>query len=566
MKKNIFLVLFVAITLSGCNLEEVLLDSPSTDNFINTESDIALSISGTYGYLNSGSGFKTEGFNMLQLTAEDVSSVSINNAAYAQKIMDSGFGNLSNIYRTFYSIINNCNFLLYKTESLNIDSTFKVGAKAEVKFLRAYAYFNMVRWFGPLPIRTVHTDINSTFNIPRSPIDSVYKLIFSDLKEASACLKPKSVSAPYGLGYANKGAAQAMLAKAYLTYGNMLDLNGRNTDAIPNYALAKLYADSVIQSNEYVLLTNYADLWNVDNEKEAYREVIFSILFSRDRGSQSVQSKGSEFAYRFQPITRADVSGNTKPKPTLYSPDRNGSADIRVQPWFYDRCSTGDYVDDYRTEVTFLTSWTNRFNPNKLYVAYPSTSTASNLYSREPQPYINKYTDMFGIDNRNHENDLFIIRYSEIFLIKAEAENEINGPTAEAYTAFNELRKRARKANGVLRTTPADLQTGLTKDDFRMKIFNERGLEFVGEGQRWFDLVRMKSPNGYSMYKYQYQDFLPTLTPGLPTWNNLLKKWVGGKTEASNVVPYNVRYELFPIPQREIDINSLLKPNNPGWE
>jgi hypothetical protein len=160
---------------------------------------------------------------------------------------------------------------------------------------------------------------------------------------------------------------------------------------------------------------------------------------------------------------------------------------------------------------------------------------------------------------------MFVIRLSEVYLNKAEAENELNGPTVEAYAYFNQLRIRARQANGTSRTTPANLAAGLSKDQFRTRIFQERGLEFIGECKRWFDLVRMKSPNGTgTMYQYQFETFLPMLSPGLPNWNSTTRMWEGGKTEPFSIVPYNSKFLLFPIPQRERDLNVLLT-QNPGY-
>ena len=165
------------------------------------------------------------------------------------------------------------------------------------------------------------------------------------------------------------------------------------------------------------------------------------------------------------------------------------------------------------------------------------------------------------MDASNHENDLFIIRLAEVFLIRAEAENELNGP-AGAYTSFNMLRARARKANGTARLVPANLATGLTKDQFRKKIFDERGLEFIGECKRWFDLVRMKNPSGTgTMYQHQFQTFLPTIAPGIPVYNTTTRRWGGGKTERSSIVPYNSKFLLFPIPQIERDLNAKLTQN-----
>ena len=182
--------------------------------------------------------------------------------------------------------------------------------------------------------------------------------------------------------------------------------------------------------------------------------------------------------------------------------------------------------------------------------------------------YSNKYVDAKGYDQRNNENDFFVIRFSEIYLIKAEALNEL-GRTTEAYAPFNELRKRARLANGTARTTPLDLATGIDKENFRLAVFNERGLELVGEGQRFFDMVRMRYPNtNTTMMQWRLETFYPNLATAqkaLPSWDSTSKTWKGGRVYTSNIVPWNVRFLLYPIPNSEFDSNPNIGTQNPGW-
>lgn len=547
-----YLFFISIIVTASCNkLNEVIRDKPSGSTYITSAADVTSALDGTYGMFESANLFKAEASSFLTLAADDIVGATANYNLYSQKLYDPTTAQISWIYTQFYGIINNCNFLLKKIQELNLDATYRIRAEGEIKFMRAVSYFYLVRMYGGVPIRTEPTDANTDFFIGRSSVDQVDSLIFSDLQTANMNLLPKSQSD--GIGLTNKGAAQAMLAKAYLTYGNYLDLNGRSSAAA--YASARDYSDSVILSGQYSLMNNYADLWNVNNEANAYNtEVIWGIRFTRDNVQQAIKSVGSEFALRYMPVNMGNVTGNI-------AAGRSGSANFKPDPWFYDICTTGDYVGDYRAEVSFLTSFTNYKN-GKLTVTYPLKPAAGQ--PSENQPYLYKYMDGAGIDSRNHENDLFIIRLSEVYLIKAEAINEIDGPTTDAYDAFNKLRARARSANGTARTTPADLTPGLTKEDFRMKIFNERGLELVGECQRWFDLVRMRSPAGTTMYEYQFGTYLPTITKTLPVWNAGTQTWTGGRSLPGAIIPYNTKFLLFPIPVTETSINPLME-QNPGY-
>ncbi len=124
-----------------------------------------------------------------------------------------------------------------------------------------------------------------------------------------------------------------------------------------------------------------------------------------------------------------------------------------------------------------------------------------------------------------------IVRYSEILLIYAEATNEISGPTAEAYDAINKVRERARNGN---ENVLPDL-SGLSQDEFRNAVLHERRVEFVNEGKRWYDLVRT---------------------------NNLIEYVKRAKGDITNPQEFNY---VFPIPQREVDMNKNLV-QNPNYQ
>jgi len=366
------------------------------------------------------------------------------------------------------------------------------------------------------------------------------------------------------LGRASKGAAQAILAQAYLTYGNQLSLKGQN--AATQYQNAQLYADSVINSNQYTLLANYGDLYEITKETSAYSEVIFGVRFQTDQQARAQPAAGSEFALRFGSPNTHFVSGN--------GTTGSGDASMKVMPWIADYYRTGDYADvvgttpviDYRNERAFFQRGFNS-TQNKYYAVYPNipASTAEGTINT---PLIAKYIDPAGKDSRNNGNDLFIIRLAEVYLIKAEAENELNGSSTVAQAAFNMVRARARQANGIARTVPANIATTLTKDQFRLKIFDERGLELIGEGQRWFDLVRMRSPLSatQTMYEYQFKTVLPGKPKALPTYNATTNKYSTANAVYAPTLNVNVpKYLLFPVPATEVTQNKNFGTQNPGW-
>ncbi len=556
-------LIIILLVIPSCRLDEKLIDTP-TPSIIKNESDVTAVINGGYSQFNDAAAFKFQGMMMLFLCADDLySDAGAELGNYSRRSYNSV--NTSPFWNKLYSTIANANDLIKTLDNLQLDSAFKNRAYGEAYFLRAFSYYYLVRLYGGVPLRLKPVDINSDFYLARNTVDEVYAQIFEDFKKASELLPLYSKISQAELGRASKGAAQALLAQAYLTYGNQLALKGGTPTT--QYESAKLYADSVINSNQYALLPNYSDLFEITKETGAYTEVIFGVRFQTDQQARAQPAAGSEFALRFGAPNTHFVSGNT--------PNGQGDASIKPMSWIADYYRTDDYatdtgatqVIDYRNERAFMQRGFNSIQ-NKYYAVYPNipATTAEGTINT---PLIAKYIDPSGKDSRNNGNDFFIIRLAEVYLIKAEAENELNGPTAIARAAFNKVRARARQAAGIARSVPADVATNLTKDQFRMKIFDERGLELIAEGQRWFDLVRMRSPLSpvQTMYEYQVRVVLPTKPQVLPTYNTTTKKYSNANAVyAPAITPTTFpKFLLFPVPSTEILQNPNFGPQNPGW-
>ncbi|TDE14859.1 RagB/SusD family nutrient uptake outer membrane protein [Dyadobacter psychrotolerans] len=554
--KKYTIIASLLLMMTSCSLEETIYDNALSETFIKNDADVAFQLNGVYSFFTTFGGYKSNLTYPLLYGGDNIATTGSTQRAFTERTLPA-----SNVYHatpwtTYYNTINNANALLELLETSQVVSqAVKNKAIGELYFLRAFSYFNLVRFYGGVPIRTQPTKGDSEFYSPRNSVEEVYALIFEDFKKAAQRCVLYSKQPSTESGRATKGAAQALLASAYLTYGNYHDLGGKPDQARIAYQSASIYADSVTASNEYALIENYANLWDVAQEKSAYKEVIFGIQHTRDALAASASSRGSELPYYLQPTTRNAICGNVT--------DGVGAGTLRIQPWFYDLYSTGEYTNDYRTEVSFLTSWTNTLT-NRAYITYPKVRQAAETV--ESYPYVDKYKDPNGYQARNNENDLFIIRLSEVYLIKAEAENELNGPTALAYENFNRLRERARKANGTVRKTPENLATGLTKEQFRLKIYDERGLEFVGEGLRWFDSIRMRYvDNKRTMVQYRYEDFYPKLAlKTAPSYNATTKVWAGGRVQPLNLVAFSPKFLLWAIPSAEIDANPKMTQNL-GW-
>jgi len=263
------------------------------------------------------------------------------------------------------------------------------------------------------------------------------------------------------------------LAKVYLT---------RN-----DWSNAKLLAEEVIDKEGYALFPEFSDVFNIDKKNGS--EHIFSAQFKGNSGYQ-----GNSLASRSAP---ADIPG-----------------------------INGDYADALHVEGGLYKSFAA--NDKRLMVTFTTgmLSPTDGKYYPLAKPQFNKYYDETVVGNQGQSSkNTPIIRYAEVLLIFAEAENELNGPTLEARNALNAVRRRA----GVEEVLASE-----TKDVFRESVFEERRKELVYEYQRWFDLAR----RGAVYY--------------------VAKLKAAGKTNAA------ARHIHFPTPQRELSLNPNLS-QHPDW-
>lgn len=571
MKIRAVVLIFVAfgiMGLVGCSVKENLTGAILTDNYIQTDADIPVVVNQVYAIYQGYSLYKSVALNMILFGADEFSSTSSQANALLHNQTASDIY-IQQTWQSFFSAINVANNVI---DAVNKAPLVTAAARqkvvGEMYFMRAFTYFNLVRLYGGVPVKLSPTQSSQNLYLPRQRVDSVYHQIFIDLNSAVAMCIPYSQQPSTEWGRATKGAAQAILALAYLTYGNYCDLNNRSSESSQYYNLANTFADSVILSNQYTLLPNYASIFDVSNEPNAYNEVIFGIQQTRDAATTSAGSKGSEIAYTTTSSELPKICGNL--------PYGYGAGAIKVQPWFYNLYSKGDYrdtinkINDYRADFSFLTNWYKNDGVNPFFhiVTYPVIVPDSGSLTRESQPCFNKYNDPKGFDSRNNENDEYIIRLAEVYLIKAEALNEM-GQSAAALIAFNKVRARARLSNGITRNAPYDLQSGLSKEDFRLAVYNERGIELTGEFSRWFDDTRIQYLNtGKCMLQWRYQTFYPSLTAvqmGLPQWNTKTKTWSGGVVQPISVPQWNDKFKLYPIPASELSSNPNFGGQNPGW-
>lgn len=495
MKKKIIFGTAGILILASCNK---LTESPNSvivsAQFYKTSSDAVAAVSAVYSTLNSdpAADFPIYGrnLNLLVENASDNQIYSPSNTnpdvrALGTVTYVSSNDRVHKTWQQHYYGISRANVAIDNIPQIPLaqfsDTTQRSRLIREAKFIRALLYFNLVRLFGPVPL-VLHdpTTVNvNALKIGRTSTDSIYAQIISDLTDATQL--PLTYSGA-DIGRATSGAAHALLAKVYVTRRDWTD------------ALTQI--NTVVSSGVYGLFPNFKDVFQKPTKNGI--EHIFSVQFETNLGAVNSTQFLSESFTSFNPsVWPIDVP-----------------ADSSVSHLFT--------AGDTRKAVTF---YTTQFN-----AATGQTVVYQNAYT----PYLNKFVDysLSPLSNQVKSGvNYTVIRYAEVLLLEAEVLNELQGPTAVAYGAINQVRERA----GI-----GDLTPGLTQDDFRDSLFLERRKEFIQEGQRWFDLVHQ---GGTALY-----DAL----------NKIAAKQVanGGGTALKDT--------LFPIPLTEIQLNSLLT-QNAGW-
>lgn len=472
-------------------LEENPKDQVFVDNFFQTENDATAAVNSIYAILNATSSAPSFGgvyFSDYWVATGLASDEMANRIAATdyEQLDNFTYRPVNSVLDEFWALaykgINNANFAIDGIPKVLADESFKNRRLGEARYLRGMLYFDLVRWFGDIPLVL---RLGGEVTPPRNPKADVYAQIISDLEFAAANL-PESYPANDGLGRATTGSATGLLAKVHLTLGSWQ----KCVDA----------CNTVINSGKYGLYNDFAEAFQVPNENG--KETLFSVGFGTANNSISFWEEG-QFNVRLLPrLLSGQIPG------------------VNAQGW---QVATQNLYDSYapqdrRREVTLLTT---------IHNVDGSTTTV--------EPHIQKYWDKVNeplAGNTSH--DFPYLRYADILLMKAEALNELNnGPNADAYAALNQIRKRAR-FNGTLELPILPDLQGLSYQEFKDAILLERRHEFVGEGHRWFDLVRFK----------KLQTLVPIAKPG---------------------VQPQAYHDLFPIPQEEIDLNSNLLPQNQGY-
>ncbi|KAA0992166.1 RagB/SusD family nutrient uptake outer membrane protein [Dyadobacter aurulentus] len=400
---------------------------------------------------------------------------------------------LTNEWRELYAAVNLCNGGINRIEGAGLPAAIRPVREGELRFLRAFYYWHIVETWGGVHFTTDETGgIVTTAN--KTPVETFYNQIFEDLKTAVANLPATQPQ----YGRVTKGAAQAFLARMYLT-------RGMNKEALD-------MAEAVLNGNYgYQLESNFANLWNMGNLKS--KEVIYTVDYAANLALNDLSNstfnpyghgRGSNNAHLLFLMKYDDRPGmirdlpNGRPfnryMPTRFLLDLFSENDARyessfMETWYANSATlpAGIAKGDTAVYVT-RKNIPDAIENSKKYQTYDRDDVymADGLVKDNLRyPTLSKFMDptRASLNEAQSARDVFVIRLAEVYLIAAEAQLQL-GNKAEAARHINIIRTRAAKPGkaAAMQITAADVTL-----DF---ILDERARELAGEQLRWFDLKR----------------------------------------------------------------------------
>jgi len=445
MKIKIYLTLFsFLLVLSSCEkqLDQTPESSLATDDFFTNNNDFLQAVNGVYSQLNN---YPSQALWLSEMRSDNINATSdgnrdwdgINN--FTPNITTTGF--ISTAWRANFNGIYNANIVLeaLATKASVLSAANATRYAAEVRFLRAFYYFSLVRTFGQVPLISSVMSAAEVASIPRSPVADVYTLIESDLQFAATNLPATFTGVD--LGRPTASAAKGLLGLVYLTKsGPTYGINGPGL-ASNEYDKAAALFDQVITGSPFSFGSNYANIFSYTNENNS--EVVFDIQFASSLN-------GAGFPSHLAPVAYWTSSGISNSFGNGY-----GASTFPVSK---------SLVNSYTTNTVSGTDLRYPFNVATTYA---------------PGPFIKKYIDVpkRGLSGRDWSINFIVLRYTDILLMKAECIlRGAPGSQADVDAIVNRVRARA----GVGALTNVNLAT----------LMQERQKEFLGEGLRWNDLVR----------------------------------------------------------------------------
>ncbi len=557
MKKIVLSVLAAASLLGATSCKDFITETPISNVSPAQVTDANTYVNGALNTLVSDNMFRYGQFpNLWDYDSDDSTGPSW---AYG----DIGAGNFQSYWGIDtgwsgpYVLIHRCNFGIAQVSALSMDATAQKNAIAQLKVLRAWAYFQLVRAYGAVPLFEKSVIEGTAPQQPRAAVKDIYAFIVNDLKAAETDLLPAATAL---VGHPNQTVAKSLLAKVYLTMASGSLASGQVTvlggptyrmtagkkillppvalthaktvvagldglNSADYFKLARDKAQEVMASNAYTLFSNHTDVWNVANQNKG--EHIWSI--------QTIVNDplyGNEISmFRIGRInTIGEIEGGwIAQSDHWYRLFEDG--DQRITDGVLHRWKMWGGVHYYPLSDSLVVKGTDMSASavaKRAKYGYLPTDVAS-----VDDSHVARLRKFEAVSDRTVSRSNFnypLLRYPDVLLIYAEAANEANGgPTAAAIAAVNQIRTR----NG------ASTIGTMSQQAFRSFVLEERRRELALEGDRRWDLLR-------------WGIYLPVMNALDSDENNVVKRRTS-------------KHLLMPIPVSELNANKLITANNPGW-
>lgn len=561
MKKLIYIACLLALFTTACkkNIENQPLDQLTEDRVFDPSDS-----SGVYAqqYLNDvyatslPTGFNRIGGNLLDAATDDAMSsqegTSIENLQKGQ--INSG-SNPDDAWAKSYTNIQKINNFLAKIDIVPRDAATKTLWKADVRFLRALTYFELIKRYGGVPIigDAVYT-INDKPQPKRNTFEECVNYIVNEC-DAIKTIERADPVATADWGRISRGIVYTLKAKV-LNYAASPLFNGNSasTNGLQGYTAfdkerwgkAAQAAKDVINLNIYGLETSYATLFVTRRSTIAKPEVILAYLRAT---TSDIETSNGPVGF----FNAASGDGKTSPTQDLVDafPMSNGKA-ITDAASGYNPATPYTGRDPRMQQTVLYNGITWLTKPLETFQGGIS-NPSRNVIKTKTSYYLRKFMADFSASTQYavKDHNFVIFRYADVLLMNAEALNEYNSsPTAEVYQVLKDIRKRAGIAAGT--DGNYGLKAVMTQAEMRDAIMNERRIEMAFEEQRYWDLRRWKTA----------ETVLNKTLSGM----KITKVGTGFTYEkvAAGQAVFPSRMYLYPIPYNEVSKNPNLIQNT-GW-
>lgn len=536
---RILLIGLVSLGATACSdayFDKYPTDSMQMETYLKNDSEVQNVLLDSYYYLRSISSAVIQVNSLATDEAYDnkrnnsTDHISLNEASW-----DATLGITSSIWTYCYNMINRCNNVLDNLS--NVSTANKAQYEGEASAMRAYAYFTLVRLFGPVPLtKNVIANYSDLYNYDRESVDNVYATIKDDLAKAIKDL-PEKYSAQDMQGRATKIAAYTMLADVQMTLGD--------------FASAKTTLDNVIKYSEahpsaLGLETKEADVFDSANANG--KEIIFAAQFNN---GATIIANGlmGQCIPNVVPTTQPSYVYPSGVKSTISTSAGSG---VTLMTWELWNKLRENPADARFTDLSYCGTY------DAQAISIPSAEVPSfeaadgSFYAYAPMSM--KYYDTHneGLTVCRSSCDNIIYRYAGVLLMYAECLNETNA-TGQAIGYLNIVRGRA----GALPTAAT------SQAQVRLAIEDENLLELNFEGHRWYNLVRTGRIN--TVMEEHFNHRTPGLAPLLQANDNGMV--INNATDTKGVAivwkwkDHEKAPVLFPIPYDQLQLSSSWDQN-----